>query len=149
MKKDTRLGTDPLSWIKDSRKDETRPRDEKVTIKGKKYPLTWRKNSKGDKWLPALPLGVGMTPEGKEVLREKGGVTPVKQDDSKPAYQQASKTARQQNSKPAGDTIKIKATYYLPPEIVKGLKMLGILKGKDLSNLVREAIEDLLKKYKQ
>ncbi len=79
-KKDSRLGADPLEWIKDSRDDA-----------------------------------------------------------SLPASHQASKTAAE---KP------IKATYYIKkPELIKRLKQLGLDQDRDLSNLVTEAIEDLLKKY--
>ena len=40
----------------------------------------------------------------------------------------------------------IKATYYVDPALVKRLKMLCVEKDGDLSDLVNEAISDLLKK---
>lgn len=62
-----------------------------------------------------------------------------------------SKPARQQDSKTVKDILeektKKKATYYLEPSLIKSLKLIGIEKDRDLSNLVSEAIEDLIKKY--
>lgn len=70
----------------------------------------------------------------------------------KPEKQPAlSKTKKsQQASKPAvGETIttseRKKATYYVRKDLIKGLKMLGAETEKDLSQLVEEAIERLLK----
>ena len=40
----------------------------------------------------------------------------------------------------------IKATYYVDPSLVKRLKILGVETDRDLSELVNEAIGDLLKK---
>ena len=60
-----------------------------------------------------------------------------------------SKTAKQHTSKPANQEKIKKVTYYIKkPELIKRLKLLGVEKEKDLSSLVTEAIEDLLKKYK-
>ena len=56
-----------------------------------------------------------------------------------------SKTVKQQDSK----TVKKKVTYYIAPELIKKLKFLGVEKNRDLSDLIGEAINDLLKKYKQ
>lgn len=56
--------------------------------------------------------------------------------------QQASKPAGE--SSPAGQERK-KATYYVRKDLIKRLKMLGAETEKDLSQLVEEAIEGLLK----
>ena len=41
-----------------------------------------------------------------------------------------------------------KVTYYIKdPALIKKLKLLGVEKERDLSSLVTEAIEDLIKKY--
>jgi hypothetical protein len=68
------------------------------------------------------------------------GVNALIQDTRKTASKKASKLEKQQASK--------KATYYIKPDIIKGLKYLAIDKDKDLSALVNEALEDLIKKYK-
>ncbi|HMY95703.1 MAG TPA: hypothetical protein PLS80_10370 [Cyclobacteriaceae bacterium] len=63
----------------------------------------------------------------------------------------SSKTTKsQQASKPVvGETLptseRKKATYYVRKDLIKGLKMLGAETEKDLSQLVEEAIEKLLK----
>lgn len=63
----------------------------------------------------------------------------------------SSKTTKsQQASKPVvGETPSTgerkKATYYVRKDLIKGLKMLGAETEKDLSALVEEAIEKLLK----
>jgi len=58
----------------------------------------------------------------------------------KPLSQQASKTAKQQRDRK-------KATFYIEPDLIKGLKLLGIQREKNLSDLVNEAIIGLLEKY--
>lgn len=65
------------------------------------------------------------------------GVNALIQDTRKTARQQAGKTAATK-----------KATYYIKPDLIKRLKFLSIDKERDLSSLVNEAIEDLIKKYK-
>ena len=40
----------------------------------------------------------------------------------------------------------IKATYYVDPALIKRLKILGVEEDRDLSDLVNEAISDLLGK---
>ena len=40
----------------------------------------------------------------------------------------------------------IKATYYVDPALVKRLKIMGVETDRDLSDLVNEAISDLLGK---
>ena len=40
----------------------------------------------------------------------------------------------------------IKATYYVDPALVKRLKMLGVVEDWNLSDLLNEAISDLLGK---
>ena len=42
----------------------------------------------------------------------------------------------------------IRATYYADPALVKRLKILGVEENRDLSDLVNEAIGDLLEKNK-
>jgi hypothetical protein len=56
--------------------------------------------------------------------------------------QQASKPVVESN--PTGHERK-KATYYVRKDLIKGLKMLGAETEKDLSQLVEEAIEKLLR----
>jgi hypothetical protein len=51
-----------------------------------------------------------------------------------------SMTASQHDGKP------VKATYYIRPDLVKGLKELRYKTDRDFSDLVNEAIEDLLNK---
>ena len=43
----------------------------------------------------------------------------------------------------------IKATYYVDPALVKRLKILGVEEDRDLSDLVNEAISDLLGKHEK
>jgi len=93
MDKKPRLGSDPLEWIKDTRKGE----DSKTT----------------------------------------------KQKASKPAKQQARKTVSQADSNPLR-----KAIYYIRPDLIKELKHLGVDTERDLSELVNEAIEDLISKHR-
>lgn len=60
-------------------------------------------------------------------------------------------TKSQQASKTVGESVptvgqeRKKATYYVRKDLIKGLKMLGAETEKDLSRLVEEAIEKLLK----
>ncbi len=58
-----------------------------------------------------------------------------------PAEQQDSRPVERQDS---GATDKIKATYYINRDLVKKLKYAGVDTGRDLSDLVNEAIGDLL-----
>lgn len=69
---------------------------------------------------------------------------------SKTAKQHTGITSRQKTIKPVlQHTIK-KATYYIKkPALIKELKLLSVEKERDLSGLVTEAIEDLIKKYKR
>jgi len=69
---------------------------------------------------------------------------------SKTVKQQTSKTVKRQTDTPAKQNkINKKVTYYIKsPALIKKLKHLGIEKERDLSSLVTEAIEDLIKKYK-
>lgn len=68
---------------------------------------------------------------------------------SKTAKQHTGITSRQKTIRPVlQHTIK-KATYYIKkPALIKELKLLSVEKERDLSDLVTEAIEDLIKKYK-
>ena len=43
----------------------------------------------------------------------------------------------------------LKATYYVDPALVKRLKMLGVVEDWNLSDLVNEAIGDLLGKHEK
>lgn len=92
MIKRPRLGSDPLSWIKDTKKKK-----------------------------------------GKENKT-------VSQKTVKPARQQAGETVNKKSKK---------VTYYVKPGLIKKLKLLGVEKERDLSSLVSEAIEGLIKKYRQ
>ena len=59
-----------------------------------------------------------------------------------------SKTVRQKASIPVIQYAIKKATYYIKkPNLIKELKLLSVEKERDLSDLVTEAIEDLIKKY--
>ena len=68
---------------------------------------------------------------------------------SKTVIQHTSKTAKQHTDKPVKQNrVNKKVTYYIKnPALVKKLKLLAIEKERDLSSLVTEAIEDLIKKY--
>lgn len=65
------------------------------------------------------------------------------------ADQHTSKTAKRVNSNTTSQQIKPKkATYYInKPELIKKLKQVGLDTERDLSDLVSEAIEDLVNKY--
>ncbi len=91
-----RLGSDPLAWIQDSRKEKP----------------------------------------GKQ-----RGVKEAKQKGRKPDIQKTIKPDIQ-----AGQ--KRKVTYMMPSPLVKQLKMLGAETERELSDLVSEAVEALVKKYK-
>jgi len=71
-----------------------------------------------------------------------------KESTSKTVKQHTGKTARPKTVKPVlQHTIK-KVTYYIKkPALIKELKLLSVEKERDLSDLVTEAIEDLIKKY--
>ncbi len=58
-------------------------------------------------------------------------------------------TARQKDSLPVSQQVKPKkVTYYIKrPELIKQLKHIGLDNERDLSDLVTEAIEDLVIKY--
>jgi len=73
----------------------------------------------------------------KEAEGERGKKKP-----RKPKSQKNSKTENQE----AGKSPK-KATYYVRPDLIKGLKYLGADTERDLSSLVNEAIEDFLDKH--
>ena len=73
-----------------------------------------------------------------------------KKPTSKTVRQHTSKTVRRQTDRPAKqNTVNKKATYYIRDSLVKRLKYLAVEKERDLSSLVSEAIEDLLKKYEK
>lgn len=60
-----------------------------------------------------------------------------------------SKTVRQKASIPVEQHTIKKATYYIKkPNLIKELKLLSVERERDLSDLVTEAIGDLIKKYK-
>ena len=94
---------------------------------------------------------------GEELYKKKSTSKIVKQLTSIPARQQNIKTLKQKTSKPVkqdiGKAVKQyaikKATYYIKkPTLIKELKLLSVESERDLSDLVTEAIEDLIKKYK-
>jgi len=87
---------------------------------------------------------------GEESYKKDSVSKAVKQLTSIPVKQYASKTVKRQIDKPAKQNkVNKKVTYYIKnPAQIKKLKHLGIEKERDLSSLVTEAIEDLIKKYK-
>lgn len=90
---------------------------------------------------------------------EQQNSTLLSENASMPVCQDTDKIVKQHTSKPVcqqtgilANNIKTKykkATYYIRLELIKKLKLLGIETERDLSNLMNEAIELLLKKYKQ
>ncbi|MBA7491699.1 hypothetical protein ES702_02247 [subsurface metagenome] len=73
-----------------------------------------------------------------------------KKPTSKTVRQQPSKTAKQDIDKTLKRYTIKKATYYIKePSLIKELKLLSVEKERDLSDLVTEAIRDLIRKYKQ
>ena len=79
--------------------------------------------------------------------------------DSKTVSQHDSMAVNTQDSGPARnltiqtafkpeDRNKVKATYYIEPQLIKQLKLLAVERNTDLSALVSEAIEDLVGKAK-
>ena len=78
---------------------------------------------------------------GEGLYKKKSTSKTVKQHTSKTVKRQTDRPARQHNIK--------RVTYYIKePALIKKLKLLGVEKERDLSSLVTEAIEDLIKKYK-
>ena len=78
---------------------------------------------------------------GEESYKKKPTSKPVRQQTSKPVTQHNGKTVKQHT---------IKATYYIKePTLIKELKLLSVEEERDLSDLVTEAIKDLIKKYKR
>ncbi|MBA7556836.1 hypothetical protein ES705_49559 [subsurface metagenome] len=77
---------------------------------------------------------------GEELYKRKSTSKTVKQHTSKTVKRQTDKPAKQ-------NTVNKKATYYIRDSLVKRLKYLAVEREKDLSSLVSEAIEDLIKKY--
>lgn len=116
MNKKSRLGSDPLSWIKDTR--EKKPAKQQASKSARqKASKTGRRQS----------------------------VKPEAQKTSKTDLQLSFKEETQKYSKPATK----KATYLIEPGLIKDLKILSAETDRDLSNLVSEAIKDLIEKYSQ
>ena len=87
---------------------------------------------------------------GEESYKKESTSKPVKQLTSIPVKQKNGKTEKRKTSKPVKQEKIKKVTYYIKkPELIKRLKLLGVKKERDLSSLATEAIEDILKKYKQ
>jgi len=85
-----------------------------------------------------MPVGKNINIEDK--LIKKTTSKTVKQKANIPVKQDIGKAVKQY-------TIK-KATYYIKkPALIKELKLLSVERERDLSDLVTEAIEDLIKKY--
>ena len=90
----------------------------------------------------------------KDSATEKNAM-PAKQHAAKPAKAQASTPVKQNTGKitrkvadpPLRQSKPLKATYYVQPLLVRQLKYVGIDTGRDLSDLINEAIYDLLEKY--
>jgi len=74
----------------------------------------------------------------------------VSQHDSIPVKEQDSETAQFtiQTAFKSKDRNKVKATYYIEPQLIKQLKLLAVERNTDLSALVSEAIRDLVGKAK-
>ena len=85
-------------------------------------------------------LGTDPLKEPLPWIKDSRGEKPGRQQDSKPAKGQTSMTAKERSKK---------ATFYIDPTRIKRLKLLAVEKERDLSALVNEAIEDLLKKHGQ
>ena len=79
--------------------------------------------------------------DSKPVKRQNS--KPVKRQDAKPAKQQVSAVPDNNDSK----LLLKKVTYYITPDHDKRLKLLSVELERDLSDLIREAIEGLQKKY--
>ena len=86
---------------------------------------------------------VHKTEREKEAKHENSGTEKKMSLVKSSKNQQASKTVGE--SVPAAGQERKKATYYVRKDLIKGLKMLGAETEKDLSQLVEEAIEKLLK----
>ena len=87
---------------------------------------------------------------GEESYKKDSTRKTVKQHTSIPVIQQDSKTEKHKTSKSVKQVKIKKVTYYIKnADLIKKLKILGVKKERDLSSLATEAIEDLLKKYKQ
>lgn len=86
---------------------------------------------------------------GEESYKKDSASKTVKQLTNTPVRQQKSKTAKHKISKLVKQIKIKKVTYYIKnADLIKKLKILGVKKERDLSSLVTEAIDDLLKKYK-
>lgn len=78
---------------------------------------------------------------------------PVSQQASKPAKRQSDRAAKPKNEpvapveSPDNKALLKKVTYYITPEHDKRLKLLSVELERDLSALIREAIDELQKKY--
>ena len=79
------------------------------------------------------------------------GEEPSKEDDtSKTVSQHKGITVNHNTSKPVKQVKIKKVTYYIKnADLIKKMKLLGVEKERDLSSLVTEAIEDLIKNYKR
>ena len=87
---------------------------------------------------------------GEDSQKKEDTSKTKKQHTGKPLRQQNSKTEKHKSSKPVNQEKIKKVTYYIKkPGLIKRLKLLGVEKERDLSSLVTEAIEDLIKKYRQ
>lgn len=58
-------------------------------------------------------------------------------------------TRGEKASKPVSQQTSKKATFYFDPELIKKLKYLALETERDQSNLMNEALRDLLVKYDQ
>lgn len=100
-----------------------------------------------DKKTPRLGVDpLGWMQDSRKETKEPIASKTVKQQTGITVQQQTDKTIKRQAGTDQA-TAKIKATYYMSPELVKKLKLVGVEKNRDLSDLVAEAVEDLVKKY--
>jgi hypothetical protein len=74
----------------------------------------------------------------KEKPRKQGGAREAKQKAGKPETQKAIKPSIQPGRR--------KVTYVIASDLVRRLKVLGAETDRELSDLVSEAIEDLIKR---
>lgn len=75
-------------------------------------------------------------------MTKKLGSDPFKKTGVNSLIKDTRRTAKQQAS------ITVKATYYIKFDNLRGLKHLSVDISRDYSDLINEAIELLLKKYK-
>jgi len=84
-------------------------------------------------------------PTSKPAIQQTNELTPGEERTTEPETREAGKSAIQQASKPAEYK---KVTYYLDPTMAKTIKHLALDRDMDISELVREMLNDYLTKRK-